>query len=91
MPQTYFDKLPGLLSGIGIAGNYTYIDGKYESGGEREWLPRQQPHQHRSVRATPCRCATRIKKGSASRDLLRNITYDFGDFHHCGGALKNPQ
>src|SRR5471032_1149286 len=24
--QTYFDKLPGLWSGIGVSGNYTYID-----------------------------------------------------------------
>ncbi len=27
--QTYFDKLPGLLSGIGVSGNYTYIDSTY--------------------------------------------------------------
>lgn len=28
--QNYFDKLPGLLSGIGVSGNYTYIDSKYD-------------------------------------------------------------
>ena len=28
--QNYFDKLPGLLSGFGVSGNYTYVDSKYE-------------------------------------------------------------
>jgi iron complex outermembrane receptor protein len=28
--QTYFDKLPGWLSGFGISANYTYIDSKQE-------------------------------------------------------------
>ena len=31
--QQYFDKLPGLLSGIGVSGNYTYIDSSMNLGG----------------------------------------------------------
>ena len=30
--QQYFDKLPGLLSGFGISGNYTYIDSVMKLG-----------------------------------------------------------
>jgi len=30
--QQYFDKLPGLLSGLGVAANYTYIDSHQDLG-----------------------------------------------------------
>ncbi|MFL6657087.1 MAG: TonB-dependent receptor [Massilia sp.] len=30
--QQYFDKLPGLLSGFGLSGNYTYIDSRLDLG-----------------------------------------------------------
>ena len=30
--QQYFDKLPGLLSGLGVSGNYTYIDSSMNLG-----------------------------------------------------------
>ena len=37
--QQYFDKLPGWLSGLGVSGNYTYIDSKMSmySPVNREW------------------------------------------------------
>jgi len=30
--QQYFDKLPGLLSGLGVSANYTYIDSRQDLG-----------------------------------------------------------
>ncbi|WP_147330447.1 MULTISPECIES: TonB-dependent receptor [unclassified Duganella] len=37
--QQYFDKLPGLLSGIGVSLNYTYIDSRLDMGlpKDRQW------------------------------------------------------
>jgi TonB-dependent receptor len=37
--QQYFDKLPGLLSGLGVSANYTYIDSKLDMGlpANRQW------------------------------------------------------
>jgi TonB-dependent receptor len=37
--QQYFDKLPGLLSGFGVSGNYTYINSHLDLGlpGNRQW------------------------------------------------------
>jgi TonB-dependent receptor len=37
--QQYFDKLPGLLSGFGVSGNYTYIDSRMTLGSPitRSW------------------------------------------------------
>jgi iron complex outermembrane recepter protein len=37
--QQYFDKLPGWLSGFGLAGNYTYIDSRMDMyrSIDREW------------------------------------------------------
>lgn len=37
--QTYFDKLPGLLAGLGVSGNYTYIDSRLtmNQGINRAW------------------------------------------------------
>ncbi|MCE3261078.1 MAG: TonB-dependent receptor [Pseudoduganella sp.] len=37
--QQYFDKLPGLLSGFGVSGNYTYIDSRMTLGSPitRQW------------------------------------------------------
>jgi len=37
--QQYFDKLPGALSGFGVAGNYTYIDSRLDMGlpADRNW------------------------------------------------------
>jgi TonB-dependent receptor len=37
--QQYFDKLPGLLAGFGVSGNYTYIDSRMNLGSPvtRSW------------------------------------------------------
>ena len=43
--QQYFDKLPGLLSGIGVSGNYTYINSHLDLGlpAGRTWCTPSTP------------------------------------------------
>lgn len=43
--QQYFDKLPGVWSGLGVAGNYTYIDSSLDLGlpAGRKWCTPSTP------------------------------------------------
>ena len=54
--QQYFDKLPGLFSGLGVSGNYTYIDSRLDLGlpEGRTWCTPSTPEHLRASSLGGC-------------------------------------
>ena len=84
--QQYFDKLPGLLSGIGVSGNYTYIDSSMNvgAGGGQGWCTPKDTAQANLARdLSGCDTDGRLLGGLPMTGMSKNsynlaLLYDQG-------------